>query len=136
MTTQPDLTPSPTPVADAERPNVIFWEAFAFDSIRLLPFGIFQDAVVRAGGELLFPEATDAQPVSKEQIATSDVDVVLALDYGETTEPLLPQMEDLIVNTPAADGLGVVPVTNYPPNLHAVDLVEEIARAIHPDLFP
>ena len=126
-------------VSDAPKPQAIFWDAYDFENVRLLPFGGYQDAITQAGGEVLFSDVTDASPVSKEQIATSDVSVVFALDYGaDTTTPLLPDMTDLIANTPAgaSGGLGVVPVTNYPVFLHGVDLVEEIAKALHPDLFP
>lgn len=124
-------------VDGADRPTAIYWDAYDFDDVRLLPFGIFHDAVRRAGGEIAFADVTDAQPVSKEQIATSDIDVVFAVDYGaDTTTPLLPQMEELVANTPAGQpgGLGVVAITNYPPSLHAVDLVEDLARVLHPDL--
>jgi iron complex transport system substrate-binding protein len=124
-------------VAGAERPSVIFWDAYDVENIRLLPFGYFQDAVARAGGEILFADVTDAAPVSKEQIATSEVDIVLAIDYGpETTTPLLPAMRELVKNTPAgARGeASVVAVTNYPPNLQSVSLVEAIAAVLHPDL--
>lgn len=125
-------------VAGADKPKVIYWDAYDFENVRLLPFGFFQDAVVQAGGEILFADVTDENSVSKEQIATSDADVVLAIDYGaETTSPLLPGMEELVANTPAGadDGLGVVAVTNFPPNLQAVSLVEAIAEVLHPELM-
>ncbi len=124
-------------VADLDKPKVIYWDAYDFENIRLLPFGFFQDAATRAGGDVLFADVTDATPVSKEQIATSEVDVVLAIDYGaETTAPLLPLMSELVAETPAGqrDDGGVVAVTNYPPNLQAVSLVEAIARVLHPDI--
>ena len=123
-------------VASLERPKVVYWDAYDFENVRLLPFGIFRDAAVRAGADVLFPEVTDDNPVSKEQIAASDVEIVLAVNYGDTTAPLLPLMRELVSATPAgAKGeAGVVAVTNYPPNLHAVDLVEEIATVLHPDL--
>ena len=124
-------------VADLERPKVIYWDAYDFENVRLLPFGLYRDAAVRAGADVLFPEVTDDNPVSKEQIATSDVEIVLAIDYGpETTSPLLPLMVELVSATPAGEKGedGVIAVTNYPPNLHAVDLAEEIARVLHPDI--
>ena len=124
-------------VADLESPKVIYWDAYDFENVRLLPYGVYRDAAVRAGADVLFPEVTDANPVSKEQIATSDVELVLAIDYGpDLTTPLLPLMVELVSATPAGEKGedGVIAVTNYPPNLHAVDLVEEIARALHPDI--
>ena len=124
-------------VADLESPKVIYWDAYDFENIRLLPFGIYRDAAVRAGAEILFPEVTDENPVSKEQIAASDVEFVLAIDYGpDLTTPLLPLMVELVSATPAGEKGedGVIAVTNYPPNLHAVDLAEAIARALHPDI--
>ena len=124
-------------VADLESPKVIYWDAYDFENVRLLPYGIYRDAAVRAGADVLFPEVTDANPVSKEQIATSDVEIVLAIDYGpDLTTPLLPMMVELVSATPAGGKGedGVIAITNYPPNLHAVDLVEEIARALHPDI--
>jgi iron complex transport system substrate-binding protein len=134
---QARLTAVEEAVADLDKPRVIYWDAYDFENVRLLPFGFFQDAATRAGGEILFADVTDATPVSKEQIATSDVDVVLAIDYGaETTDPLLPLMAELVAETPAGqrDDGGVVPVTNYPPNLQAVSLVEAIAQVLHPDI--
>lgn len=124
-------------IAGLDQPKVIYWDAYDFENVRLLPFGFFQDAATRAGGEVLFADVTDATPVSKEQIATSEVDVVLAIDYGaETTSPLLPLMSELIAETPAGqrDDGGVVAVTNYPPNLQAVSLVEAIAEVLHPEI--
>ena len=124
-------------VADLESPKVIYWDAYDFENVRLLPFGLYRNAAVRAGADVLFPEVTDANPVSKEQIATSDVEIVLAIDYGpDLTTPLLPLMVELVSATPAGEKGedGVIAITNYPPNLHAVDLVEEIARTLHPDL--
>ena len=121
-------------VAVLEHPRVIYWDAYDFENIRLLPFGLYRDAAVRAGADVLFPEVTDDNPVSKEQIAVSDVEIVLAIDYGpDLTAPLLPQMVELVSGTPAGEKGedGVIAITNYPPNLHAVDLVEEIARALH-----
>ena len=124
-------------VADLVHPKVIYWDAYDFENVRLLPFGLYRDAAVRAGADVLFPEVTDENPVSKEQIATSDVEIVLAIDYGpDLTAPLLPLMVELVSATPAGERGedGVIAVTNYPPHLHAVDLVEEIARVLHPDL--
>ena len=126
-----------TAVADLKSPKVIYWDAYDFENVRLLPYGVYRDAAVRAGADVLFPEVTDANPVSKEQIATSDVEVVLAIDYGpDLTTPLLPLMVELVSATPAGEKGedGVIAVTNYPPNLHAVDLAEAIARALHPDI--
>lgn len=134
---QARLTMVEEAVAGLDKPAVIYWDAYDFENVRLLPFGFFQDAATRAGGEVLFADVTDATPVSKEQIATSDVDVVLAIDYGaETTAPLLPLMSELVAETPAGqrDDGGVVAVTNYPPNLQAVSLVEAIAKVLHPDI--
>jgi len=124
-------------VADLEKPKVIYWDAYDVENIRLLPFGYFQDAATRAGAEVLFADVTDASPVSREQIATSDVEVVLAVDYGlETTTPLLPLMQELVSATPAGERGedGVLAITNYPPNLQAVSLVEAIAKALHPEI--
>lgn len=125
-------------VEGESKPKVIYWDAYDFENIRLLPFGNFQDAVARAGGEILFADVTDDKPVSKEQIATSEVEVVLAIDYGaDTTTPLLPDMRDLVKNTPAGKRgeQSVVAVTNFPPNLQSVSLVEAIAKVLHPDKF-
>ena len=124
-------------VADLERPKAIYWDAYDFENVRLLPFGLYRDAAVRAGADVLFPEVTDDNPVSKEQIATSEVEIVLAIDYGpELTAPLLPLMVELVSATPAGEKGedGVIAVTNYPPNLHAVDLVDAIARVLHSDI--
>ena len=131
------LTEVQAAVADLEQPKAIYWDAYDFENVRLLPFGLYRDAAVQAGADVLFPDVTDDNPVSKEQIATSEVEVVLAIDYGpDLTAPLLPLMVELVSATPAGEkgGDGVIAVTNYPPNLHAVDLVEEIARVLHPDI--
>ena len=53
-----------------------------------------------------------------------------------TTAPLLPLMSEFVAETPAGqrDDGAVVAVTNHPPNLQAVSLVEAIAKVLHPDI--
>jgi iron complex transport system substrate-binding protein len=132
-------------VKSAKRTRVVY-ELDAVDAARPFVAGggaIYNEVIRMAGGENLF--ADQLKPtvqVSSEQVIARNPDVLL---LGDTQSPVQPQTPELVAARPgwsrisavkAGRVYGVVSDRITRPGPRLVDGLEDVARRLHPELFP
>lgn len=121
-------------IAGREPVNVVWIDAFSADPIYAFGDGYYTDVLAKAGGLNLFTGATYDVPPSLEQFAVANPDVLLLQTYGESTDALIPRYREVFASSNAVQNDRVT-TTPYLTSLRTGELVEQVARVLHPEAF-
>jgi iron complex transport system substrate-binding protein len=122
-------------VAGLEPKSVIFYNG-GEGPLFVLGFGIWKDAIEKAGGKSLAP--TTGFNMGVEEFATAEPEVILLGTYpGQDAESLKTFLTNTFPNVPAVQNgqLYEVPTILTEASIRIMDGYETIAKAIHPEAF-
>lgn len=102
----------------------------------VLSFGIWADLMKKAGGENVI--TTEGFQISNEEFAASNPDVILIGIYpGQEAADRIAFLKATFPNVPAVqnDRLVAIPTIDTEASVRVIDGLEQIARALHPEVF-
>ncbi len=122
-------------VADRDPVKVAFYNG-GDGPVFVLSFGIWADLMQKAGGENVI--TTEGFQISNEEFAASQPEVILIGTYpGQEAEDRIAFLKATFPTIPAVqnDRLVPIPTIDTEASVRAIDGLEQIAKALHPEAF-
>lgn len=115
--------------------NVLFYTG-GEGPLNVLSGGVWGDLIVRAGGKNVFDQ--DVFQVSAEEFAAAQPDVILLGTFpGQDAAMLESYLKTTFPSIPAVQNNRLIPIPtiNTEASIRIIDGLEQIARALHPEVF-